>query len=329
MIDAVLFDLGNVLIRWDPRNHYRDRFETEAQMEAFLTEVATNAWNHEMDLGKPFAQAIAERTALFPDHAEMLAEWKSGWERMLGGAIDESVGLLEELKAGGYRLAALTNWSGETFPVARARFPFLGLFDDIVISGVERLAKPDPAMFALTLRRTGFVAERTVFIDDSLPNVVGARAAGMHAIHFTTATACRAALRDLGVRLEAPVVTTATLQAFADAWNRHDVDALMSFMADDCVFRASAGPDVCGTRYEGRDAVRAGFADVWATFPDAQWSGARHFVTGDRGVSEWTFTGTTRDGTRVEVDGCDVFTFRDGRIAVKDSYRKNRRLPEA
>lgn len=119
-------------------------------------------------------------------------------------------------------------------------------------------------------------------------------------------------------------VTTEVLQAFADAWNRHDVDALMSFMADDCVFEASAGPEVCGTRYAGREAVRAAFEDVWATFPDAHWGGARHFVCGDRGVSEWTFTGTRADGTRVEVRGCDLFTFRDGRIALKNSYRKNR-----
>jgi steroid delta-isomerase-like uncharacterized protein len=119
-------------------------------------------------------------------------------------------------------------------------------------------------------------------------------------------------------------VTTADLQAFADAWNRHDVDALMTFMTDDCVFDASAGPDACGTRYAGREAVRAGFAEVWATFPDAHWGGARHFVRGDRGVSEWTFTGTRKDGTRVEVSGCDLFWFREGKIAVKNSYRKNR-----
>ena len=119
-------------------------------------------------------------------------------------------------------------------------------------------------------------------------------------------------------------VTTQRLQAFADAWNRHDVDALMSFMTHDCVFEASAGPDLCGARFEGRDAVRAAFAEVWATFPDAHWGDARHFVYGDRGVSEWTFTGTRRDGTRVEVQGCDLFRFRDGKIALKNSYRKNR-----
>jgi steroid delta-isomerase-like uncharacterized protein len=114
------------------------------------------------------------------------------------------------------------------------------------------------------------------------------------------------------------------LQAFADAWNRHDIEALMRFMTNDCVFEASAGPDVCGARYTGVADVQAAFAEVWKTFPDAQWRSARHFVCGDRGVSEWTFTGTRADGTRVEVNGCDVFTFEGGKIAIKNSYRKNR-----
>ena len=114
------------------------------------------------------------------------------------------------------------------------------------------------------------------------------------------------------------------LDRFADAWNRHDLDALMDMMTDDCVFEASAGPDVNGQRSEGQAAVRAAFAAVFATFPDAQWGHARHFVAGDRGVSEWTFTGTRHDGQFVEVNGCDLFTLRDGRIAVKNSYRKNR-----
>ena len=121
-----------------------------------------------------------------------------------------------------------------------------------------------------------------------------------------------------------PEVTIEVLQAFADAWNRHDIDALMSFMIDDCVFEASGGPEICGTRHVGRDAVRAAYAEVWSTFPDAHWGNARHFVQGDRGVSEWTFTGTRTDAGRVEVNGCDLFTFRGGKIAVKNSYRKNR-----
>jgi steroid delta-isomerase-like uncharacterized protein len=116
------------------------------------------------------------------------------------------------------------------------------------------------------------------------------------------------------------------LEAFADAWNRHDVDDLMSFMTDDCVFESSGGDDTCGTRYEGVQAVRKGYAKAWTDFPDAQWNNARHFVHGNRGVSEWIFTGTNTEGKRSEVAGCDIFTFRDGKIQVKNSYRKNRPL---
>ena len=114
------------------------------------------------------------------------------------------------------------------------------------------------------------------------------------------------------------------MERFADAWNRHDLDALMSMMTDDGVFEASAGPEVNGERSDGTQAVRAAYAAVFETFPDARWANARHFVSGNRGVSEWTFTGTRKDGTRVEVTGCDLFTFRDGKIAIKNSYRKNR-----
>ena len=123
---------------------------------------------------------------------------------------------------------------------------------------------------------------------------------------------------------ETPSVTVAALQAFADAWNRHDIDALMSFMTQHCVFEASGGPDVAGARHVGREAVRAAFEEVWSTFPDARWNEPRHFVCGSRGVSEWRFTGTRTDGTRVEVNGCDLFVFEGGKIAVKNSYRKNR-----
>ncbi len=114
------------------------------------------------------------------------------------------------------------------------------------------------------------------------------------------------------------------LEEFAKAWNRHDLDALMSMMTDDCVFEASGGDDVNGESYQGQESVRAAFAAVFERFPDAHWGGARHFVNDDRGVSEWTFTGTLQDGRRVEVNGCDLFTFRDGKIAIKNSFRKNR-----
>jgi steroid delta-isomerase-like uncharacterized protein len=126
------------------------------------------------------------------------------------------------------------------------------------------------------------------------------------------------------MKTEAPEVTADVLQAFADAWNRHDIESLMSFMTEDCVFESSAGDEACGTQYVGAEAVRAGFAEVWAVFPDAHWENASHFVHEDRAVSEWIFTGTRADGSWVEVHGCDLFTLRDGKIALKNSYRKNR-----
>ncbi len=119
-------------------------------------------------------------------------------------------------------------------------------------------------------------------------------------------------------------VTLALLDAFAGAWNRHDTDAILSMMTEDCIFEASRGPDVKGTVYTGQDEVRRGVDEVFATFPDAQWNQPRHFVAGDRGVSEWVFTATSPDGSRVEVQGCDVFTFKGGKITVKNSYRKKR-----
>ena len=121
------------------------------------------------------------------------------------------------------------------------------------------------------------------------------------------------------------MLTSKDLDAFfRDGWNRHDVDALMTFMSDDCVFESTAGPEACGTRHAGRERVRDAFARVFKAFPDATFADARHFVAGNRGVSEWIFRGTTADGKKVEVTGCDVFTFADDKIAVKSSFFKNR-----
>jgi steroid delta-isomerase-like uncharacterized protein len=122
----------------------------------------------------------------------------------------------------------------------------------------------------------------------------------------------------------APAVTADTLAAFSDAFNRHDAHALMEFMTDDCVFDAAGGNEVYGTRYVGKDAVRAAFEAVFKAFPDARWGHGRHFVTGDRGVSEWVFSGTHTQGFRIEAEGCDLFEFRDGQIAVKRAFRKDR-----
>ena len=118
--------------------------------------------------------------------------------------------------------------------------------------------------------------------------------------------------------------TIAILDGFTNAFNAHDVDGILSFMTEDCVFEASAGPNVDGEKFSGKQAVKKAFQDVFKNFPDAHWSNVQHFISGDRAVSEWIFTGTKPDGSKVEVTGCDLFTFRDGKIVVKNSFRKNR-----
>jgi steroid delta-isomerase-like uncharacterized protein len=120
------------------------------------------------------------------------------------------------------------------------------------------------------------------------------------------------------------IMTSTDLDRFFDGWNRHDVDALMAFMADDCVFESASGPERCGTRHAGRARVRAAFARVFASYPDAAFTATRHTVAGDRALSEWIFTGTAADGRKVEVNGCDLFTFANDKIAVKSAYFKNR-----
>jgi steroid delta-isomerase-like uncharacterized protein len=126
------------------------------------------------------------------------------------------------------------------------------------------------------------------------------------------------------IKTDQKEITISFLQSFVDAFNAHDAAAILSFMTSDCVFEASAGPAVDGEKFVGKDAVRKAFEDVFRMYPDAHWGKPRHFISGDRGVSEWVFTGTKTDGSKVEVTGCDLFTFRDGKIAIKNSYRKNR-----
>jgi 2-haloacid dehalogenase len=197
-MDTVLFDLGGVLIDWNPRYLYRPLFRgDDAAMERFLATVCAPEWNHEMDAGKPFAVAVAERQRLYPEHAELIALWKDGWSQMLRDSIEESVATLTELRQRGRRLLALTNWSAETFPVARARFPFLDWFEDIVVSGEVKLAKPDRRIFELTIGRAGLDPAATVYIDDSLPNIHAARPLGFQTVHFSSGAQLHAELARL------------------------------------------------------------------------------------------------------------------------------------
>jgi 2-haloacid dehalogenase len=198
-VDTVVFDVGNVLIRWDPRFLYRQLFATEAEMERFLAEICTDAWNAEQDRGRTWADAIEERLALFPDHADLIRAYSERWHEMVPGAVEGTVEILEGLRAAGVPLYAITNFSAEKFAEAQARFAFLNGFRDVVVSAAERLLKPDPAIYRVLLDRNGLDAGRCLFIDDSEKNVRAAECVGMRAHHFRDAATLAAELRALGL----------------------------------------------------------------------------------------------------------------------------------
>ena len=191
-----VFDIGNVLLRWDPRFLYRKIFADEAEMEWFLAHVCNPEWNLEQDRGRGFGEAVRELTNRHPAHADAIAAYDSRWHETLPHAIEGSVTILEELKAHGTGLYAITNWNGEKFREAKTRFPFLAHFRDIVVSGDERLIKPDPAIYRLLLERNKLDAADCLFIDDSAANVKGAAAIGMRTHHFRTPELLREALAD-------------------------------------------------------------------------------------------------------------------------------------
>jgi 2-haloacid dehalogenase len=197
VIDTVVFDLGGVLVDWNPRYLYRQLFEDEAQMEHFLTHVCSGRWNEQQDAGRPWHEAVATLSAEHPQHALLIEAYWHRWEETLGDALDETVALLATLKRHCVRLYALTNWSGETFPVARRRFDFLDWFEGIVVSGDERLIKPDPAIFQRLLQRYAIDPARALYIDDAPRNVEAAEKLGMHAFWFRDAAALREHLIDL------------------------------------------------------------------------------------------------------------------------------------
>jgi 2-haloacid dehalogenase len=195
----IVFDLGKVLIEWDPRHVYRQVFADPVKMEWFLDTVCTHDWNLAQDAGRSFDEGVIEATARFPDYAAEIAIYRDRWMEMVPGAIEGSVAILEELHDKGVPLYAITNWNSDTFRATCDRFQFLKLFRDTVVSGDEKLIKPDPAIFHLLARRNGIDLTDSLFIDDSLKNVVGAEAVGMTAHHFTTPESLRATLSKLGV----------------------------------------------------------------------------------------------------------------------------------
>ena len=196
---GAVFDLGGVLIDWNPRHLYRKLIPDEAERERFLTEICSPQWNLEQDRGRSWAEACALLRAQHPDHSELIDAFHLRWREMLGGPIEDSVQILSELKARGVRLFGLTNWSHETFPIAFELYDFLGWFEAIVVSGQERLVKPDPQLYRVLLERHGLMADTFVYIDDNATNAAAAGELGMHGIHFTNPAALRNKLTALGL----------------------------------------------------------------------------------------------------------------------------------
>ena len=197
---AIIFDLGGVLIDWNPRHLYRKLFAgDEAAMERFLAEVCSQEWNVKQDAGRLFSEAVEELTLQHPHHEGLIRAWIERWPETVAGAIEPTVEVLAELRERGYALFALSNWSAETFHHARERFEFLAWFEDIVISGEVKLIKPDPQIFALLLERIGRPAGECLFIDDSETNVLVAQQLGFRTVHFQSAELLRAELRRMGI----------------------------------------------------------------------------------------------------------------------------------
>ena len=199
-IKCVVFDLGRVLVDWDPRHLYRQLMDDEAEMEHFLTTVCTMEWHTEHDRGVSFKDNADRLVSDYPEHEALIRAWGDRWPETIKSTIDGSVQLARRLMANGYTVVGLTNCPDDGFDDLCATWGIFEGFDDVVVSGREKLVKPDPAIFHLTLERAGHPAEAVAFLDDSLRNVEAARALGIHAIHFHAPDQAAAALQALGVK---------------------------------------------------------------------------------------------------------------------------------
>jgi 2-haloacid dehalogenase len=200
-----VFDVGNVLIRWDPRHLYRKLFDDERAMEHFLAHVCTAAWNEEQDRGRSFADGVAHLVRTHPELEPMISAYDHRWHEMVPGAIEGTVLILEELRAAGLPTYAITNFSREKFEAALERFAFLRRFDGIIVSADVGVLKPDLTIYRHLVTENALSPEDCVFIDDSLANIEAARKFGMTGIHFTDPQALRSDLVRLGFPLAAPV----------------------------------------------------------------------------------------------------------------------------
>lgn len=202
-IDAIIFDLGGVLIDWNPEYVYLDVFNGDrTKMQWFFDNICTHDWNENQDAGYPIAKATEERVALFPEHEDLIRMYYGRWTEMLGDAIFDTVEILDQLMSKKqYKIVALTNWSKETFPIALERFDFLHWFEGIVVSGVEGTRKPFKEIYETTLNRFEIRPENSIFIDDNFRNIEAANNLGINGIHFKNPNILKQQLQEYGINL--------------------------------------------------------------------------------------------------------------------------------
>lgn len=184
MIKNIIFDFGGVLLDWNPRYLYKSYFNNDEEIEHFLADICNGEWNIRQDAGRPFAEAVKELQAKFPEYAEAIQMYDDDWEKMLKCELPGSIDLLKELKSMGYGIYGLTNWSAEKIGYAFANYSFFSLFDGIVVSGVEKVVKPDRKIYEILLERYSLKPGECVFIDDNQDNVDMAKVLGINAIRF-------------------------------------------------------------------------------------------------------------------------------------------------
>ncbi len=199
MKKTIIFDLGGVLLDWNPRHLYRKIFSDQLEMDYFLREICTLEWNGLTDLEKSFADAVEELIPFHPEYADQIRAYHLRWEEMISGPFPGSVKILEELKAAGYPLAALSNWSSETFPIAARKYEFLGWFDPLVISGRVGFSKPDPEIFHILLAELNRDPRECLFIDDREENIQTAQQIGFETVHFSSPEQLRDSLQTLKI----------------------------------------------------------------------------------------------------------------------------------
>jgi 2-haloacid dehalogenase len=201
-IETIIFDLGGVLVDWNPEYVYLNEFNGDRKkMQWFFDNICTSSWNEEQDGGYPMADATEERINLFPKYKKLIKMFYGRWEEMLKGEIGETVEILHKLKRKKIKLIALTNWSAETFPVAVKKFKFLKLFDGIVVSGKVKMLKPFPEIYNYTLKKYGLIANKSIFIDDRISNVDGAIKCGINGIQFVSPKNLIIALKKYGIKI--------------------------------------------------------------------------------------------------------------------------------